>query len=92
MQLIEVTPSGTVGKVISTPAKQILIRGLCITPSGANVTVKFRATSASTQLFFARCLSAQGSKDILFREPVRYDEGLHVTVIGAVGAAYLYTD
>ena len=94
MILKEVTPSGTVGKqVFATTNKPVKLHGFTASPSGANLTVKIRdggANAASGEVvFFGRFLSAQGARQVSFEDPMYFTKGLHVTVIGANGAAYL---
>jgi len=92
MILKEVAVSGTVGKRITTTSGQsIKLRSLTLTPSGANATIKIREGLSGT-VFFARATSANGSMYIPFSESIRFDTGLHVTVIGTNAVAYLELD
>lgn len=89
-----VAVSGTVGKQIYTSARNVILKKIFITPSGANATVKVRDGQAPTSaeiVFFGRAPSAHGTKEFKFGE-VRFDNGLHVTVIGANAQAYLLLD
>lgn len=93
MILKQVAVSGTVGKQIYTSARPVILKGILLTPSGANATVKIRDGQAPTSaeiVFFGRAPSAHGSKEFCFEEGIRFDKGLHVTVIGTAAQAYLY--
>jgi len=92
MILKQVAVSGTVGKQIYTSARPCILQGLILTPSATNATVKVRNGQAPTSaeiVFFGRAMSANGSTHFDFGEGMRFDKGLHVTVIGTVAQAYL---
>jgi len=93
MSILELVPvSGTVGVAVRGTARQSVLKSITLTPSGANATVKVREgiTSAGTVVFFGRAPSAQGSKQFELDESgVRFDHGLHVTVIGTNAQAYV---
>ncbi len=90
MILTEVVPSGTVGKQTVAITKKMGLYGFSVSPSAANVTVKIRDGAGSGEVvFFGRFLSAQSCQHITFEKPMHFTKGLHVTVIGALGAAYL---
>lgn len=94
MILKQVAVSGTVGKQIYTSAKRVILKGLALTPSGANATIKIRDGQAPTSaeiVFFAKAHVSGGTREFTFgEEGVRFDKGLHVTVIGTAAQAYLY--
>lgn len=97
MILQEVTVSGTVGKQVVATTKKVYLRGLTLTPSAANATIKIRdgggAAASGTVVFFARSTSAGArSFEKSFEEPVYFTKGLHVTVIGTNAVAYLELD
>jgi hypothetical protein len=95
MILKQVTVSGTVGKQIYTSARPVILKGVTITPSAANATLKIRNGQAPTSaeiVFFGRAISSKGSQEFCFGDGVRFDKGLHVTVIGENAQAYLYLD
>lgn len=89
--LIGVTPSGTVGKQVVAIGRKAILKNIIGSPSGANLTVKIRdggpASLSSEVIFFGRFLSANGVRDIKGKH--EFTKGMHVTVIGANGAAYL---
>ena len=90
MILKEVVPSGTVGKQTFATTVKAILYGLHASPSGANMTVKIRDGNASGDVvYFGKFLSAYGAKDVPFSNGIRFDKGMHVKVIGALGAAYL---
>ena len=93
MILQEVAVSGAVGKRITPTSggRSVKLLGLTLTPSAANATIKIREGLSGT-VYFARALSASGSLPIVFSEPMRFDHGLHVTVIGSNAVAYLELD
>lgn len=90
--LLQVAVSGTVGKqVFKTSGKNTFVadlRGLVLTPSAANATVKIRDGNASGEVvFFGRALSAHGSET--FNVCHKFTKGMHVKVIGTLAEAYL---
>jgi len=93
--LKEVAVSGSVGKqVVATAGKLTVLKGFTLTPSGANATIKIRdggaAAASGEVVFFGRAPSAFGSKQFELGEcGMRFDKGLHVTVIGTNAVAYL---
>lgn len=92
MQLVQVTVSGSVGKQVyktsGNNTYSALLKGVVLTPSGANATVKIRDGNASGEVvFFARATSAHGSKD--WKVCHKFTKGMHVTVIGSNAQAYL---
>lgn len=92
MELLEVTVSGSVGKqTFATAGAPAILKGLALTPSGANATIKIRDGNASgTVVFFGRAPSAQGTLVWDFSgEGKRFDKGMHVKVVGANAVAYL---
>lgn len=91
MELKEVAVSGAVGKYVIATGKKVYLRGITLTPSGANATVKVRDALSST-VFFARAPSAQGSKQFIFERPKYFTNGLHVAVIGTNAVAYVEID
>lgn len=95
---IEVAVSGSVGKqVVGTPVSggsganrtsKARLDGLTLSPSAANATIKIRDGNASGDVvFFARALSALGSRD--FEIEHDFTKGMHVKVIGSNAVAYL---
>lgn len=94
--LLEVTPSGTVGRIVAAATKKVYLRGLTVTPSAANVILKIRngvpPTVSAEVVYFARVLSAQGSFSHTFSKPMPFTKGMHVAVTGALATAYLELD
>jgi len=92
MILKQVAVSGTVGKQIYTSARQITLKSIFLTPSGANATVKVRdgtAPASAEIVFFGRAHTSGGTKEFCFDDGVKFTRGLHVTVIGTAAQAYL---
>lgn len=92
--LKQVVVSGSVGKQVIATTRLTVLKGIFLSPSGANATVKIRdggASAASGEVvFFGRAPSAYGTKGFNFDENgMRFDKGLHVTVIGTNAEAYL---
>lgn len=90
--LKQVTVSGTVGKqvVARDGVSQVTLKGVILTPSGANATIKIRdgiGGASGEVVLFARATSAHGSKH--FEVCHKFTKGLHVTVIGTNAEAYL---
>lgn len=99
--LLQVAVSGTVGKqVVATPVSggtknavtsKAHLRGIVLSPSAANCTLKIRDGNASGEVvFFGRALSAFGSQP--FEVDHAFTKGMHVKVIGALAEAYLVLD
>lgn len=89
-----VAVSGTVGKQIYTSARNVILKKVFLTPSGANATIKIRDGQAPTSaeiVFFGKAHVSGGTREFCF-EGVRFDNGLHVTVIGTAAQAYLLLD
>lgn len=87
-----VAVSGSVGKQIYTSARTTILKKIFLTPSGANATVKVRdgqAPASAEIVFFGKAHTSGGTKEFDFGGGVRFDNGLHVTVIGTVAQAYL---
>lgn len=87
-----VAVSGTVGKQIYTSARQVTLKKLFLTPSGANASVKIRDGQAPTSaeiIFFAKAHVSGGTREFCFDDGVKFTRGLHVTVIGTAAQAYL---
>jgi hypothetical protein len=92
MILKPVAVSGTVGKQICTSTRKVILKKIFLTPSAVNATVKVRDGQAPTSaeiVFFGRAHTSGGTKEFCFQEGVRFDNGLHVTVIGTLAQAYL---
>ena len=91
--LKEVTVSGSVGKqVVATGGvQQACLKGIILTPSAANATIKVRdgggAALSGEVVLFARATSANGSRYIPTYH--KFTKGMHVEVVGANAAAYL---
>lgn len=89
--LKQITVSGSVGKYVVNPGSgQATLKGVILTPSGANATIKIRDGKTGTSgevVLFARAASAHGS--FFAKACHKFTKGLHVTVIGANAEAYL---
>ena len=89
--LLEVTISGAVGKqVVSKTNAQAELRGIVLSPSGANASVKIRDQHGGVSgeiVIFTRALSAQGSQ--YYKVCHKFTKGMHVTVLGGSSTAYL---
>ena len=96
MIIKSVAVSGTVGKQVIARTAHILLKGFVLTPSGANATVTIRDGIGGVSgevVFFGRAVSAGGSLPVSLTEGgMRFDKGLHVTVIGANAVCYLFVD
>lgn len=88
--LLEVLVSGTVGKQVIATTKAAHLRGILITPSAANATVKIRDGNASGEVvFYAVAPSAAPKRSYNFRVDHYFSKGMHVKIIGAANVAYL---
>lgn len=89
--LLEVTISGAVGKqVVSKTNAQAVLKGVILSPSGANASVKIRDQHGGASgeiVLFARALSAQGAKYLTVCH--KFTKGMHVTILGGSSTAYL---
>lgn len=90
--LKQVTVSGSVGKqvVARDGESQACLKGVILTPSGANATIKIRDGIGGVSgevVLFARATSANGSR--FFPAYHKFTKGMHVTVIGDDAEAYL---
>ena len=88
--LLEVSVSGTVGKQVIATNTQALLKGVIITPSAANATVKIRDGNASGEVvFYAVAPSAAPKRSYDFCVNHKFTKGMHVKVIGTANVAYL---
>ncbi len=88
--LLEVTVSGTVGKQVVPTTQQVRLKGLTVTPSAANLTIKIRDGNASGEVvFYAVAPSAAPKRSYDFEVDHKFTKGMHVKVIGAANVAYL---
>lgn len=91
-----VAVSGSVGKQVYAATKPVVLKSIFLTPSAANATVKIRDGAAPVSaeiVFFGKAASAFGTRHFPLSEGgMRFDKGLHVTVIGTAAQAYLELD
>lgn len=92
MTLLLVAVSGTVGKqVFFTSGKnlnQATVKGIVITPSAANTTLKIRDGNASGEVVLYARLSATANSQY-FEVDHKFTKGLHAKLLGANAQAYL---
>lgn len=88
--LLEVTVSGTVGKQVIPTTQKVKLKGVLITPSAANATVKIRDGNASGEVvFYAVAPSAAPKRSYNFCVNHYFTKGMHVKVIGTANVVYL---
>lgn len=88
--LLEVTVSGTVGKQVIPTTRQVKLKGITITPSAANCTVKIRDGNASGEVvFYALAPSAAPKRSYTHEIDHKFTKGMHVKVIGTANVVYL---
>lgn len=88
--LLEVLVSGTVGKQTIPTTQQATLKGVIVTPSAANLTIKIRDGNASGEVvFYAVAPSAAPKRSYEFEVDHKFTKGMHVKVIGAANVAYL---
>lgn len=88
--LLEVTVSGTVGKQVIPTSQQATLRGVLVTPSAENLTIKIRDGNASGEVvLYAVAPSAAPKRSYHFPVEHKFTKGMHVKVIGAANVAYL---
>lgn len=89
MPLIEVTPSGTVGKQVYATNKPVKLCSVVLTTSslvsGAIVTIRDGNASGTRVLQ----LNVDKKDTVPVEIEERFDKGMHVKVIGAGAVAYL---
>lgn len=94
MILKQVTVSGAVGKqVFATVGQPTILHGFLFrAATGVTGTVTIRDGNASGDVVADVIVPSNNSHDFLFHgdHGVRFDKGMHVKVIGASAAAYLY--
>lgn len=89
--LQQITVSGTVGKQTIATTQQAILKGVMLTPSAANATIKIRDGNASGEVvLFARAHMSGGTKDLKMNH--KFSKGMHVKVIGTNAEAYLLID
>lgn len=88
--MLEVTPSGSIGKQTIPTDKQATVCGVLITPSAANARVKIRDGNASGEVvFYAVVPSAAPQRSEFYPMNHKFTKGMHVNVIGTNNVAYL---
>ena len=88
--LLEVAISGTVGKKTIPTTQQVRLKGVLITPSAANATVKIRDGNASGDVvFYAVVPSAAPKRSEIYHVDHKFTKGMHVKVLGTANVAYL---
>lgn len=88
--LLEVTVSGTVGKQTIPTTQQVTLKGVTVTPSAANLSIKIRDGNASGEVvFYAVAPSAAPKRSYSFEVCHKFTKGMHVKVLGAANVAYL---
>lgn len=93
MILKQVTVSGAVGKQVFTSAQPTRCHGFLFRAgTGVTATCTIRDGNASGEVVADVIVPSNNSHDFLFHgdHAVRFDKGMHVKVIGANAAAYLY--
>lgn len=92
MTLLLVAVSGSVGtQVFKTSGKnlnQAKVKGIIITPSAANTTLKIRDGNASGEVVFYARLSATANSQF-YEVNHKFTKGLHAKLLGAAAQAYL---
>ena len=88
--LLLVAVSGTIGKQTIPTTQQVKLKGVILTPSAANLTIKIRDGNASGEVvFYAVAPSAAPKRSYDFKVDHKFTKGMHVNVIGAANQAYL---
>ena len=89
----EVGISGTVGKqTYATTIKKRLL-GLSMFPKTSAASVTIRDGNASGAVVLTHSSVANDSGPVVFPQPIRFDKGMHVKVLGTTGAlCYLFID
>lgn len=79
--LIEVTPSGTVGKQIFASDRPVVLKSIITTSTVSAGTTVIRDGNASGEAL-PTILQPVGSTDQISLQGVRFDKGMHVKVTG----------
>ena len=86
--LLEVTISGTIGKQVIPTTRQVTLKGIILTPSAANASIKIRDGNASGEVvLYARVSATSDSSE--FGPEHKFTKGMHVKVLGTAAVAYL---
>lgn len=94
----QVTVSGAVGKQVyntnlatsAVGTQEQVLRGLTLySPTSAGI-VTIRSGNASGRVILEAAAVANDSKNFLLKEGIRFDDGMHVKVIGLDAVCYLY--
>lgn len=95
-ETIAVTPSGTVGKAVFAATRKGRLLGYVLATSAAVGKIKFRhgVNNSGEVAWEDRTVPAAVSGEVakqMFEgdQIIRFDRGMHVTVIGTGGIAYL---
>lgn len=86
--LLEVAVSGTIGKQTIPTTQQATLKGIVLTPSAANASIKIRDGNASGEVVFYARMSATSDSGEFFPEH-KFTKGMHVKILGANAVAYL---
>ena len=92
MILKQVTVSGSVGKQVFSSTQPTFLHGFLFRAgTGVTATCTIRDGNASGEVVAEVIVPSNNSHDFNFTDHcVRFDKGMHVKVIGASAAAYLY--
>lgn len=88
-----VAVSGTVGKQVYTSAQRVKLLGFLVrAATGVTATVTIREGNASGNIVADVIVPSNNSHDFHLSHDggLRFDQGMHVKVIGASAVAYLY--
>lgn len=89
-----VVVSGTVGKQVYTSAQRVRLLGFLVrAATGVTATVTIREGNASGNIVADVIVPSNNSHDFhMHNNGVRFDQGMHVKVIGSSAVAYLYVN
>lgn len=90
----EVVVSGSVGKqVYPVGGSSVTLKGFLLASLSAKARVVIRDGNASgTVMFQGNAVSGASLPVLLSEEGVKFGNGMHVKVLGASAACYLYVD
>lgn len=86
----EVAISGAVGKQVYASVKPVVLHGVIANAGSASaVAITVRDGNASGDVILTVGSQKEVSRPFYLSEGIRFDEGMHVKVIGTGGKAYL---
>lgn len=87
--LIEVTPSGTVGKQVYASTRPVVVKSVILTAPTSAATAIIRDGNASGTVMMTIKTPVGDTNNIVLEGGKRFDKGLHAKVTGVGALCYL---